>query len=435
MPPASTDILIRGGRVVDPSQELDREADVLIREGRVAEVGRGLAAGAARVVEAGGKIICPGLMDVHVHLREPGEEHKETIRTGTRAAVAGGLATVCGMPNTQPRLYSEDILRDLERRTECDAACNVVPIAWAGATLYGGWEELARVLKGAHGGRASDDGDPIQDREQLRQVLQACAEADALFIAHCECKRLAPEGWVMNAGETAEELGVGGLPAAAEVEAAEQLVEVAQGVGARVHVAHVSAKETAEVIRTAQRRGVKVTAEACPHHFTLTEEAVREHGANAKMSPPLRGPEDVEAIKEALADGTIEVIATDHAPHAPAEKAQGLLAAPFGVVGLETCVGLVFDELVHGGVLNLSEAIAKMTVNPARALGLPGGTLAIGAPGDVTVIDPDAEWTVDPDSFESKGRNTPFAGRKLRGKPFATVVGGRLRMRDGQILD
>lgn len=435
MPPDSRDILIRGGRVVDPSQYVDRAADVLIREGRVAEMGRGLRAPTARPVDARGKVVCPGLTDMHVHLREPGEAHKETIQTGTRAAVAGGFTTVCCMPNTGPRLYGRQVLRDLAGRIEQEAVCRVVPIAWAGATLPGGWEALEELLRVAGTGMASDDGDPIQDREHLRRVLRLCSEADVVFAAHCEGKHLAPDGWVMNAGHVADALAVPGIPAAAEAEAARQLVEVGEETGAGVHVAHVSAKETVEAIRAAKQRGVRVTTEACPHHFTLTEEAVWEHGANAKMSPPLRTQEDVAAIKEALADGTIEVIATDHAPHTPEEKAGGLADAPMGIVGLETCVGLVMTELVHEGVLSLSDAIAKMTVHPARIVGLRGGTLATGAPGDVTIVDPDAEWTVEPERFESKGRNTPFGGRRLKGRACATIVGGEVRMMEGQIAE
>ncbi|MFQ6133013.1 MAG: dihydroorotase [Armatimonadota bacterium] len=433
MRPDSGDILISGGRVIDPSQRVDREADVLIRGGLVAEIGVGLAAPEAQLIDARDRIVCPGLIDMHVHLREPGEEHKETIQTGTRAALAGGFTTVCCMPNTRPRLHSRQVLADLRLRLEREADCGVVAIGWAGATLPSGWEALAELLEAGHVRLVSDDGDAMQDRGQLRRVLEACAGADVAFIAHCESARLAPEGWVMNAGQVAEELGVVGLPPEAESEAAAQLVEVAEETGARVHVAHVSARQTVQVVRAAKERGVSVTAEACPHHFTLTAEAVREQGANAKMSPPLRTKADVEAIKEGLADGTIEVIATDHAPHTVEEKARGLVEAPCGVVGLETCVGLVLTELVEAGVLSLAQAVEKMTIGPARVAKLDTGTLAPGSPADVTVIDPEAEWTVDPEQFESKGRNTPFGGRRLKGRAWATIVGGEARMMEGRV--
>jgi len=433
------DLVIRGAQVVDPANEVNRVADVYVAQGHVLDVAPpSEELPACEVLEADGLILCPGLIDAHVHLREPGGEHKETVATGTRAALAGGFTAVCCMPNTDPPLDRPERLKDLLRIIERDAACHVFPLAAAVMD-----EDRSRLsdfaaLKAAGAYGVTDDARPIQEVAVMRRALLAAEAAGLTLVIHPELESAAALG-VVSDPDVAEALGVPVMSPAREAEGLRAWHAAAGGGGrlaASLHVAHVSSRETLEALRELEAAAIlrRVTAETCPHYFALTSRAVLEAGADAKMNPPLRSQEDVEAIKKALGDDTITVIATDHAPHAPEEKAAGLGAAPFGIVGLETAVGLVFTCLVYSGVLTLSQAVAKLTIGPAKALGLPGGRIEPGCPADLTLIDPEAHWRVDPEHFASRSRNTPFAGWDLRGRAVTVFLTGRKVMADGEVL-
>ncbi len=413
-------LCIKGGHLIDPANGIDGRRDVLIRNGIIERVEPEIDAREAEQFDATGLVVCPGLVDIHVHLRQPGFEHKETVATGTRAAVAGGFTTVACMPNTSPPIDSPEVVARLRESIERDAACRVCVI---GAAVGDGKPTDFSALKAAGCVAVSDDAFPVQSSALLHTVLERAATEDILFIAHCEDKSFSPDG-VMHEGDVAKALGLPGISFMAEYASVERLTALLCQIPARIHIAHVSLGDSVQCIREAKGQGLPVTAEVCPHHFTLTDEAVRKSGANAKMNPPLRPQADVDALIQGLADGTIDVIATDHAPHTPKEKAEGMLKAPFGVVGLETALPLVVTRLVEDGILSLSDAIAKMTINPARILQINAGTLSVGAPADVTIFDPDAEFTVEPERFKSKGRNTPFAGWKLKGVVRHVIVGG-----------
>ena len=418
-------VLIKNGQVIDPANKVDEKLDILLTDGKIARLGKpgSIPAEGAQVVEASGRLVVPGLIDMHVHLREPGFEYKETIKTGTAAAKAGGFTSVCSMPNTNPvndnRSVTEFILSEAH-----DASARVFPI---GAITKGSkGEELAEMaeLHAAGCVAISDDGRPVMNAAIMRRAMEYSKIFDIPVISHCEECTLSDQG-AMNEGFVSTELGLRGIPAAAEEVMVSRDIALAGLTGCRVHIAHVSTGGSVRMVREAKARGVKVTAETCPHYFTLTEEAVRGYNTLAKMNPPLRTAEDVAAIKQGLKDGTIDVIATDHAPHAMDEKSVEFDHAPFGIVGLETAVGLVF-KLVHEGVLSMSEAVRKLSFNPASILKINKGTLSVGADADITIIDPNVEWTVDSSQFKSKSRNTPFEGWKLKGRAVQTIVGGRL---------
>lgn len=419
-------ILLAGGRVVDPSQELDRVADVLLVDGRVAEVGPSLGAPeGADVRDVAGKVVVPGLVDVHVHLREPGGEHKETIATGARAAVVGGFTSVCAMPNTDPPIDDPAAVGFVRSEGLRAGAARVYPVGAVSVGMQG--ERLTligeMVDEGAVG--ITDDGLPVSDSGLMRLALEYALTFGIPVADHCEDRGLS-RGGSMNEGIVSTRLGITGIPRSAEeVMIARDLI-LAETTEGRLHLQHVSTRRGVELIRAAKARGVNVTAEGTPHHFTLTEQAVDGYRTEAKVNPPLRTADDVAAVREGIADGTLDVIATDHAPHHYDEKEQAFEDAPFGLVGLETALGLAVTELVEAGVLTLPQLVERMSCAPARAFRLPGGTLAPGSPGDVTVIDLDAAWTVDPAQFVSKSRNTPFAGRELRGLATLTVVGGQV---------
>jgi dihydroorotase len=416
-------VIIRHGRVIDPGR-INGPADVLIDNGKIAAVGPGLKAPAgATVIDATGKWVLPGFVDLHVHFREPGFEYKETIATGAAAAVAGGFTSVCCMPNTQPVNDNQSVTEFILDKARAAGLANVFPI---GAITKGSeGKELAEFgdLRAAGCVAVSDDGKPVMNGMVMRRALEYARTFNLTVVDHCECLHLS-EGGCMHEGLVATEMGLHGIPAASEDVMVARNLALAELTGGRLHLAHLSTAGSVRMVRDAKARGIRVTAEACPHHFLLTEEAVREFNTNAKMNPPLRSRKDVEAVKAGLKDGTIDVIATDHAPHAAFEKEREFDYAPFGIVGLETAWGLAL-VLAEEGVLTVEQVVAALTVQPARAFGLAKGTLAAGADADVTIVDPEAQWVVDPERFKSKGRNTPFVGWKLKGQVVSTLVGGR----------
>jgi len=417
-------VVIHKGRVIDPGR-INGPADVLIQEGKIAQVGKGLAVPpGAIVIDASGKWVLPGFVDLHVHLREPGFEYKETIQTGTAAAVAGGFTSVCCMPNTSPVNDNQSVTEFILDKARAAGLATVFPI---GAITKGSeGKELAEFgeLKDAGCVAVSDDGKPVMNGMVMRRALEYARTFNLTVVDHCECLHLS-EGGCMHEGLVATELGLHSIPAAAEDVMVARNLALAELTGGRLHLAHLSTVGSVRMVREAKARGITVTAEACPHHFLLTDEAVREFNTNAKMNPPLRSRKDVDAIKAGLKDGTIDAIATDHAPHADFEKQREFDYAPFGIVGLETAWGLALT-LVDEGVLSVEQVVASLTVQPARAFGLSKGTLAVGADADVTIVDPEAQWVVEPEQFRSKGRNTPFAGWKLKGRVVSTLVGGRV---------
>ncbi|MBX3234634.1 MAG: dihydroorotase [Nitrospiraceae bacterium] len=417
-------ILIKGGQVIDPGR-VNGPADVLIDNGRIVSVGQDLQAPAgATVIQAAGRLVLPGFVDLHVHFREPGFEYKETIESGTSAAVAGGFTTVCAMPNTNPVNDNQSITEFMLERARAAGKAHVLPI---GAITKGSeGKELAEIgdLRRAGCVAISDDGRPVMNSLVMRRAMEYALAFDIPVVDHCEDLHLS-EGGCMNEGLVSTELGLPGIPSAAEDVMVARNVALAELTGARLHLAHISTAGSVRMVREAKSRGLKVTAEACPHHFTLTEEIARGYNTHAKMNPPLRTWEDVQAIKDGLRDGTIDVIATDHAPHAAQEKQQEFTQAPFGIVGLETALPLTL-ALVEEGVLTLEAAVDKLATAPAKAFSLNAGTLAMGAPADVTIVDPQAQWEVDPSQFRSKSRNTPFAGWKVKGRVTTTIVSGRI---------
>jgi dihydroorotase len=417
-------LLLRGGRVIDPANNLDAAQDVLIADGKIERLGRSLEAPpGAEVVDARGKIVCPGFIDIHVHLREPGYEYKETVATGTRAAAAGGFTAVCCMANTNPVNDNGAVTDYILAKAKVEGVVRVYPIGAVTRGLHG--EELAELAELAESGCVafSDDGRCVMNAGLYRHAMEYTLPFGAPLISHAEDASLS-RGASMNEGVVSTETGLPGQPAAAEDVMVARDILLAELTGAHVHIAHVSTAGAVRLIRDAKARGLQVTAEVTPHHLVLTEEAVRTWDPNTKMAPPLRTKRDVEALLEALADGTIDCIATDHAPHALSEKEGEFDRAAFGIVGLETAVAVLLDRLVRPGLLPLSTLIARLSRDPARLLDLPGGNLAAGAPADVTILDPDAETVVDPLRFRSRSRNTPFAGWTLRGAPWMTLVGG-----------
>jgi dihydroorotase len=419
-------LLIRNGRVVDPAASVDAVQDVLVAGDRIERLGRELPApDGATVVDATGKVVCPGFIDIHVHLREPGFEYKETVATGTRAAAAGGFTAVCCMANTHPVNDNRSITDYIRARAATEGAVRVYPI---GAVTRGlGGKELAELAELAEAGCVafSDDGKCVMNAALYRRAMEYTLPFGAPVISHAEDDHLA-DGGAMHEGVVSTELGMPGVPAAAEDVMVARDILLAELTGAHLHIAHVSTAGAVRLVREAKARGVHVTAEVTPHHLLLTDEAVRSFDANTKMNPPLRSRRDAEALLEGLLDGTIDCIATDHAPHAQSEKEGEFDLAAFGIVGLETAVGLLLDRLVRPGILPLPTLVARLSRNPARLLGLPGGSLAPGAPADLTILDPAAEWTVNPARFESRSRNTPFGGWSLTGRPWKTIVGGRI---------
>ncbi len=417
------ELWIRNGRIVDPANGVDREADLWIREGRIAGIGR-FRGKAARILDASGLVVCPGLIDMHVHLREPGEEWKEDIESGSRAAVAGGVTRMCCMPNTRPVLDHAGVLTQIQERARDVGLCHLHPIAAVTRGLAG--EELTEMRELYRSGAVafSDDGRPIWHAGVMRKALEYASSFGLLVIQHAEEPNLT-RGGAINEGWVSTQLGVGGMPAIGEDSIVARDIMLTRWSGARYHVAHISTRGAVAQVREARRQGLQVTAEAAPHHFALTEEEVLGYRSDAKMSPPLRTEEDRQAVIEGLRDGTIEVIATDHAPHHEDDKRCGLECAAFGIVGLETLLPVSLG-LVRDGVLSLSDLIAKMTMNPARLLALPGGHLGEGSVADVCIFDPDERWILDRDALFSKSRNTPWHGREMQGRVRYTITAGEL---------
>jgi len=417
---------ISGGRVIDPSQGIDQVTDLWIKGEHIAVIGPQPHGQATRTINAAGKIVCPGLIDIHVHLREPGREEDETIATGTASALAGGVTSVACMPNTEPALDSQAAAEFVYLQAERAGNANVFPI---GAITKGrAGAELAEIGGLVEGGAVgfTDDGSPVVSAEIMRRALEYCRMFDKPVLVHAEDLELT-RGGVMNEGVESMRLGLRGMPAAAEEVMIHRDIELAEMTGGRLHILHVSSAGGVDLIRRGKARGVKVTGEACPHHFTLTDKCLRSFDSNFKMSPPLRTQADVDAIITGLKDGTLDVIATDHAPHAPEKKMRELDQAPNGIIGLETLLPICVLSLIEPGHLTWPQLIEKLTIHPARVLGLDRGTLKPGADADVTIIDTQTEWTIDPDKFMSKSRNCPFAGWKVRGRPHAVILGGEVK--------
>ena len=417
------DLVLRGGRLLDPARGVDTVGDLVISGGLVSSRHDGRPG--AQVLDVAGLIVCPGFIDSHVHLREPGFEHKETIASATAAAAAGGFTAVAAMPNTEPPPDSADRVRDLARRASRDARVRVHAIGCITRGRAG--SELAPLAEMAGAGAVafSDDGDPVEEAALMRAALEESRRIGRPLFPHEEVRAMTAGG-CMHEGEVSGRLGVRGMPAEAEEAMIRRDIDLVRQTGGRLHIAHISTAGTVQLVRAAKAEGLPVTCEALPHHFTLTDEEVARQGPLAKMAPPLRSAADVAAMRAGLADGTIDTIATDHAPHTEEEKSRPLSEAAFGIVGLETAIGLSITALVETGLLDMPSLVERWSAAPARILGLPGGRLAEGDPGDVTVIDPRRRWTVDPGAFRSRSRNTPFAGVELVGLAAATVVGGRV---------
>jgi dihydroorotase len=427
---AGPGLLIRGGMVIDPASGLKKVCDVAVRGGRVVEIGKKLAAGAAdRVIAADGCLVTPGLIDPHVHLREPGGEHKETLATGTRAAVAGGFTTVCCMPNTTPALDTPKLVQFIDLRARATGACRVFTVAAATKGRKG--EELSEIdlLLAAGAVGFSDDGDCIASAGMMSRVLGAVKATGLAFMQHCQEPTLT-RGSAMHAGKISVKLGLGGWPRVAEEVVIERDLRLNGGIGCRYHVQHISSGESVELVRRARKAGQPVTAEASPHHLHLTHEVCDEYNTMGKVNPPLREKADVEALRKGVADGTITVLATDHAPHSVDEKSLPFEEAPFGLVGLESALALYAEALVETGAITWARLIALMTLEPARLCGLEArglGMLKVGGPADITVIDPEAKWTLTEAELKGRSVNTPFLGRKLKGRAIVTIVDGEVR--------
>lgn len=426
-------LLIRGGRVVDPLLGLDRPSDILIEEGRISAIAPGIEKDGVPILEAQGKLVAPGLIDMHVHLRDFNEPHKETIYTGTRAAALGGFTTLVCEPNTDPALDNCRILGRWFRLAQSDGCVNLYTKVCI--TKGGNGERLTRLkalFRRPWVIAATDDGNPVMKDKVMERAFLKAREYDLLLTPHCEESPATIQAFQRNNPffPLPEEMA----NFRKEPSYVARELELAERANWRVHISHVTLGDSLDLIRRAKAKGVKVTCEATPHHLTLSEEETNKYGTDAKVNPPLRKKEDVEALRKGLRDGTIDVIASDHAPHTPEEKSRGWEEAPMGVIGLETTLGVVLTALVHPGVITMAEAIARMSSNPATILGLAGGSLAVGKAADVTIIDTDVEWVVDPRTFTSKGRNTPFRGWQLKGKAYATIVGGKVVMKGGELL-
>lgn len=429
-----TSLLIKGGRVIDPANKIDKDMDIFVKDGKIVKIEKGIKEKADETIDAKGLVVTPGLIDMHVHLREPGREDKETIKTASKAAAIGGFTTIVGMPNTSPDADNQTVIEFVKSRAKKDAIVNVLPVGTITKGRKG--KELAEIgeLKATGAVAVSDDGSDIQDANVMRKALEYCTMWNMPLLSHSEDVKLAAGG-AMHEGLVSTELGLPGKPAAAEEVMVAREIILSELADAQIHFCHVSTKGSIDLVRLAKKKGLKISSETCPHYFTLTDKAVRGYNALAKVNPPLRGKEHLEAVKQGLKDGTIDVIASDHAPHLLVEKFREFENCENGIVGLETMLPLVLDKLVGENILQLDEAIAKLSCNPAKILGIDKGTLGRRKDADITIIDLDAKETVDPEKFESKGRNTPFAGMKLKGKAVYTIVAGKVVMKNGKIAE
>jgi dihydroorotase len=418
-------LVLRGGQIISPADGINNELDILIEDGHIKEIGENLEDCQAQVIDLKGKIVTPGLIDMHVHLREPGFEEKETIRTGTKAAAKGGFTTVACMPNTKPIIDNKAVVESVLTRADKDAIVNLYPIGAISKESRG--QELAELNKMREAGivAISDDGNSVMNAQIMKLALESAYSLELPVIAHCEDDNLAGNG-VVNQGKYSEAMGLSPIPSVAEDVMVARDISLAEATGAKLHIAHISTKGAVELVRQAKQRGVNLSCEVAPHHFSLTDQLITSFDTNTKMNPPLRSREDVAAIKEGLQDGTIDVIATDHAPHTELEKNVDYNQAPFGIVGLETALGLVLTELVEPGILTLEEAISKLTINPAQVLGINKGRITVGEVADVTVIDLRDKWRVKLDDLVSKSKNTPFVDVELMGQAVMTIVGGEI---------
>ncbi|OGX42731.1 MAG: dihydroorotase [Omnitrophica WOR_2 bacterium RIFCSPLOWO2_12_FULL_51_24] len=430
------DILLKGGHVVDPANNIDSEMDVLIKDDKIEQVAKNIKASGipqeAKTIDCKGKMVFPGLIDMHTHLRQPGREDEETFLTGSRAALKGGFTSVLCMANTNPVIDNKGMVEYVYSESAKAGLINIYPVAAVTKGLEG--KELTEIGQIAEAGAKalSDDGKPVMNAEILRRALEYSKMFGLPVISHCEDMNLSMNG-VMNEGFVSTKLGLKGIPRTSEIVMVMRDIELMRLSGARLHIAHVSAKESVEAVREAKKRGIKVTCETCPHYFMLTEDAVIGFNTNAKVNPPLRTKEDVEAIKKGLADGVIDVIATDHAPHSLEEKDVEFDFAAAGMIGLEFALSLANPELIKSKVLGWSDLIRRMAVNPAKIIDLQGkGSLAAGSDADVAVFDAGAEWVVEGKRIESRSKNTPLIGRKMCGAVVLTIVGGKIKYENGK---
>lgn len=418
-------ILIKNGRVVDPANYIDGKKDILIEDGKIKKVADFIVEDEdTNVIDADEKAVMPGFIDLHVHLREPGFEYKETIETGSKAAARGGVTSICPMPNTKPVIDSPESVKDLLKRADCSPV-HILPIG--ACTIGQEGKELADIegMKDAGIVALSEDGKSVMDSALFRKSLKEAARLDLPMFSHCEDKALV-EGGVMNKGQKSEELGLPGITNSVEDVIVARDIIMSKEAGNRLHLCHCSTADSVVLVEMAKKQGLPVSAEVCPHHFTMSDDEITEDNGRFKMNPPLRNREDVDALKEGLKTGIMEVISTDHAPHGKEEKDQSMLKAPFGIVGLETSFALGYTELVDKGVLTLSQLVEKMSVNPAKVLGIDKGNLAPGKAADIVIADITKEYKIDSSKFVSKGKNTPFDGKKVKGRVITTIVDGKI---------
>ncbi|MFH1230891.1 MAG: dihydroorotase [Planctomycetota bacterium] len=421
-----TIILIKNGRVIDPANKIDKITDVLIQDGKIKSIGK-QSCKADKTIDAKGLIVTPGLIDMHVHLREPGKEDEETIASGSAAAINGGFTSVACMPNTDPAIDNEASAEFVYLQAKRAGRANVFPIGAVTKNRKG--EELSEMGQLYRGGAVgfSDDGEPIKSAEVMRRALEYSKMFDKPIIDHCEDMDLVRDG-VMNESDISVSLGLVGMPSVAEEIMVYRDITLAKLTDGKLHIAHISTKKAVELVRQAKKEGIKVTAEVTPHHLILTDDCIKSSNFNTnyKVNPPLRTKSDIQAVRKGLADGTIDVIASDHAPHSEEEKDVEFNIAPFGIIGMESFLGIIFTELVAKDVITLSQLISSLTINPARILGIPKGTLSVGADADITIIDPNKEWVINPTQFKSKSRNCPFTGWKVKGKSVKVLVAGQI---------
>ena len=418
-------ILIKNGRVLNPSENMDKVMDIYVEDGVIKEKAEGIKKNADKVIDAEGCYVMPGLIDLHVHFRDPGFTYKEDIETGSRAAAKGGFTTVCCMPNTKPAVDNEDTVKYIVDKSREVGLANVLPVGAVTMQMAGKETTNIEKLKEAGICAISEDGKSVMNSGVYRKAMKEAARLNVPVMAHCEDINLV-EGGVINLGDKSDELGVKGISNAVEDVIAMRDIMLARETGATLHLCHCSTKDSVEMLRRAKAEGIKVTAEVCPHHFSMCSDDITGNDSNFKMNPPLRSREDMETLIKGLSDDIMDVISTDHAPHSAEEKAKDLEHAPFGIVGLETSVALTLTNLVKKGYITPLQMAAKMSYNPAQVLGSDRGTLNEGAVADITIINPDKEYTIDVNTFESKGKNTPFDGYKVLGEVEYTILGGKV---------